>query len=319
MTSTPRQPAVEGLWLRPVAGDGPREARWGHPDGLQLGLHPLPGPRGLLRVYTPYLGHPRDRLLNFVAVEPIPAGATERGYSELERSRLDDRNGLRFWSMDDPTDAAPRDELAPSRGAVTLVDGVEHLLVHIGVERFANGADVRLTATFRADRPHEVALAGWARPGSVALDACILSATMGNWSRLRVLRLAGRDVTAGELWPNYRGVHFAEHASFPLEELERDGDAAVVRVEPDELHPSRATHAAGTMEHWGYVGERGVQEWRAENPHPQLRAQVNGRHTYWMSEAAIPGGVAFENVELVEPFRQGASFTFHVEPLDDAR
>ena len=36
-------------------------------------------------------------------------------------------------------------------------------------------------------------------------------------------------------------------------------------------------------------------------------------------EAAIPGGVAFENVELVEPFRQGASFTCHVEPLDDAR
>ena len=38
-----------------------------------------------------------------------------------------------------------------------------------------------------------------------------------------------------------------------------------------------------------------------------------------MSEAAIPGGIAFENVEFVEPFRQGASFTFRVEPLDDAR
>ena len=180
-------------------GDGPRESRWGHPDGLQVGLHPLPGPRGLLRVYTPYLGHPRDRLLNFVAVEPVPAGAAERGYSELERSRLDDANGLRFWSMDDPTDATPRDELAPSRGAVSVVDGVEHLLVHIGVERFANGADVRLTATFRADRPHEVALAAWTHPGSVELDACILSATMGNWSRLRILRLAGRERHRGRV------------------------------------------------------------------------------------------------------------------------
>ncbi|UUT36299.1 hypothetical protein [Microbacterium elymi] len=80
-------------WLRPVAGAGPREPRWGHPDGMQIGLHPLAGPRGLIRVFTPYLDQPRDRLVNFIAIEPVPAGQAERGYSELERSRLDDTPG----------------------------------------------------------------------------------------------------------------------------------------------------------------------------------------------------------------------------------
>jgi len=282
---------------------------------MQLGLLPLDGPRGLLRVYTPYLAQPRERLLNFIAVEPVPVGASERGYSELERSCLDGVPGLRFWSMDDPSDPAPRDELTPSRGSVEVLDGVERLVVHIGVEPFANGADVWVTATFRADRPHEVSLATHARPTSVDLDACVLSATMGNWSRLRVLRLAGGTVTASELWPAYRDAHFTEHAAFGLDELERDGTAALVRVEPDELEPTRAVHVDGTAAHWTYVGDRGVQEWRTEDPHPRLRAQVNGRHTYWMSEHAIPGGIAFENVELVEPFRDGASFTFRVEPM----
>jgi hypothetical protein len=35
-----------------------------------------------------------------------------------------------------------------------------------------------------------------------------------------------------------------------------------------------------------------------------------------MSDAPIPGGIAFENFELVEPFRQGRAFTFAVEPMD---
>jgi hypothetical protein len=76
-------PDTDGVWLR-AADAAPAEPRWGFADGLQVGLHPLRGPRGLLRIYAPYLGHPRDRLLNFIAIEPIPQGATERGYSELE-------------------------------------------------------------------------------------------------------------------------------------------------------------------------------------------------------------------------------------------
>ena len=298
-------------WLRPVAGGGSREPRWGHADGMQIGLHPLGGPRGLIRVFTPYLDHPRDRLVNFIAIEPIPVGKTERGYSELERSRLDDEPGLRFWSADDPFGSTPRRGDDPARG---VADG-DTLTVGILSEPFANGADVWVTVTFTRDRPHEVRVAAFARETSVPLASCILTATMGNWARLREVDLAEGIVRAAELWPDYRDSAFARHASFDVDELLRDGDEVVLRARPDEADPAGAGYAEGTAEHWHYTGRRGTQEWRAAEPDPALRGQVNGRHTYWMSEHALPGGIAFENVELVEPFRQGRAFTFRVEPL----
>ena len=82
---------TDALWVRP--GTAGSEPRWGHRNGLQIGLAPLPGPRGLIRLYAPYLGHGTSRVINFVAIEPIPAGSSERGYSELEWSALDDAPG----------------------------------------------------------------------------------------------------------------------------------------------------------------------------------------------------------------------------------
>lgn len=35
---------------------------------------------------------------------------------------------------------------------------------------------------------------------------------------------------------------------------------------------------------------------------------------YWVSQSLIPGGIAFENFELVEPFRDGTTFWFGVIP-----
>jgi hypothetical protein len=308
------EPVVEDGWLRPAAS-GAAEPRWGHPDGMQLGLHPLSGPRGLLRVYTPYLGHDRHRLLNFIAVEPIPRGATERGYSELEHSTLDDRPGKRFWSADALDDLAPRDPVAPARGVAGEEDGVPTLSVFVISETFANGARVAVRLRFRADRPHEVALAAVALPESVELDACVLTATMGNYARLRRLRLASRTVTPGELWPDFAGDHFAEHAAFGLDELPRGADGAVeLSATTDEAAPETAVYDADVAEHWKYTGARAIQTWIAEDPSPGLRGQVNARRAYWASTAAIPGGAAFENVELVEPFRQGREFRFRVEP-----
>ena len=93
------------------------ESRWGHADGLQLGLQPEFGPRGLLRIFAPYLGHPAERLVNFIAIEPIVAGQTERGFSELEMSALDGVRGKRFWSTDefDPAGDRGRDGTAAGR------------------------------------------------------------------------------------------------------------------------------------------------------------------------------------------------------------
>lgn len=309
-------PAVaDRRWIRP-ARTTDAEPRWGHADGIHIGIAPTRGPRGLIRIFAPYLDHPRDRLVNFIAVEPVPAGSTRRGLSELEPSTLDPGlDGKRFWSADGPDSTAPRSPRDPARGVVDEVDGVERLTVWIGVEPFDNGADVGVRVRFRADRPHEVEVAGFANDGSVALDRLILTATMGNWARLRRLHLADRVVTARELWPEFTGTGFAEHATFPLAELPREGGGIVVTAVGDEDDPYAVTYSDDTRAHWHFEGRLAQQSWRVDDPHPEAEAWVNARWSYWASASPIPGGPAFENFEIVEPFRQGAAYRFCVEPL----
>jgi hypothetical protein len=307
---------VDHGWVRP-GGDVPGEPRWGHPGGLQVGLHPLLGPRGLLRVFTPYLDHDLDRLVNFIAIEPVPEGSKDRALSELEISTLDGVRGKRFWSADDRSDLTPRDPLAPARGVVEVVDGIERLRVFVLVERFDNGADVAVRLSFRADRPHEVAIATWRNEGSVPLAHCVVTATMGNYARLRGLHLAGRSVSPAELWPGFERTDFTEHARFPLAEFTRADDGSVsVSATPDELDHSAALYASDTNKHWKYTGKRGRQSWRADEPTEALEVLVNARYAYWASESPIPGGASFENFELFEPFREGQEFTYSIEPLD---
>lgn len=308
----------EGGWIRPVASVE-AEPRWGVAGGLQIAIAPTPGPRGLLRVFAPYLDHRYERLLNFIAVEPIPTGSgSPRGYSELEPSTLDPgERGKRFWSAGAPDDPRPALGTPPSRGLVDRTDGAERLTVWIGVERFDNGADVAVRVRFRDDRPHEVEVAGFSRETSVPLDRLILSATMGNWARLRRLRLAGGVIVEpSQLWPDFACTEFTDHARFRLGDLQRDGAAAVVTAEGDEDEPHLAAYSADTAEHWHFEGRRAVQGWRADDPHPDLEVLVNGRWSYWASTSPIPGGVSFENFEISEPFRQGAAFRFSVNPLD---
>jgi hypothetical protein len=39
---------------------------------------------------------------------------------------------------------------------------------------------------------------------------------------------------------------------------------------------------------------------------------VNGRYTYWRSKQPVPGGIAFENFELKQRFREGQTFVFGI-------
>lgn len=311
-----RRPVADAHWLRPD-GAVPAEPRWGHASGLQVGLAPLRGPRGLLRIYAVYLEHDRERLINFIAVEPISAGQSQRGLSELEHSSLDHENGKRFWSADAPDDSAPKEPTEPARGVIESIEGVEHLTVYVIVEPFDNGADVYVRLRFRADRPHEIAMAAFRRSGSAELEACVLTATMGNFARLRRLHLAHRVVAAGELWSGFEGSHFTEHARFGMGELLRvDGDV-VVSATPDEDAPHEAVYADDVKDHWRYMGKRAVQTWRVADPDPQLQVLLNGRTAYWASTSPIPGGVSYENFEIVEPFRQGRELTFSIAPLGE--
>lgn len=311
------EPVTEGLWIRPDK-QRPAEPRWGFADGLQVGIHPLGGPRGLLRIYAPYLDHPRDRLINFIAVEPIVAGEDTRGLSELEHSKLDDAHGKRFWSADSLEDNSPQQSDQPARGVIETIDGVEQLAVYILVERFESGAHVYLQLRFRADRPHEVGIATFAHKDSAPLDYCIITATMGNFARLRQLHLAKRIVTPAKLWPDYKGDHFTPHARFPLDQLRRtDAGEVVVEATTDEADPIATEYHPATNRHWKYDGKKAVQSWRASAPAEQLEALANGRYVYWASRAPIPGGVSFENFELKEPFQQGREFIFAVDPESD--
>lgn len=72
-------PLVGGPFVLPPSGPEFQPV-CGHRNGLFIGIAPMPGPRGLIRIYTPYLGHPPGRMINYVAVEPIPAGQRRRGF-----------------------------------------------------------------------------------------------------------------------------------------------------------------------------------------------------------------------------------------------
>jgi hypothetical protein len=43
-----------------------------------------------------------------------------------------------------------------------------------------------------------------------------------------------------------------------------------------------------------------------------LRAMVNGRSRYWKSSQKVPGGVAFENLAVIEDFKQGQKIFFGI-------
>lgn len=311
-------PVIEGRWLRPGSTTQPAIPEWGHADGLRVGLAPLPGPRGLLRIYAPYLDQQESRVINFIAVEPMPVGQDRRGLSELERSALDGKNGKRFWSADAPSNhLEPRLAEQPSCGVIETRNGVEQLSVIVHVEPFENGASVYLRLLFRADRPREVGIAVFGRPESKPLKQCIVTATMGNFARLRRLELADRVVSPSELWPAYKDDGFTPHATFPLAEMQRDADgAAYVSATSDESNPTAAEYAPGTRSGWHYQGLPARQHWRMFSPPAGLTAMVNGRFTYWASQSPIPGGVSFENFELASPFEQGQEFWFGVEPLE---
>jgi hypothetical protein len=99
-------PVEKGQWIVPAAGAA-SEPVWGVKGGIRIGLWPTGGPRGLLRIYAPYLNHPPGRMINFIAVEPVVGN--NRGFSELERSALDNSDGKAMWSGDDfESDPQPR-------------------------------------------------------------------------------------------------------------------------------------------------------------------------------------------------------------------
>ncbi|WP_114791945.1 hypothetical protein U0035_14855 [Niabella yanshanensis] len=302
-------------WVRPSQGT-PAQPVWGHSKGLQVGLSPFPGPRGLLRIYTPYLGHKEAEVMNFIAFEPIVKGDSHRGLSELEMSKLDNQRGKRFWSANDSLSTTPVPENAPATGIIEKTGGTETLTVYIFSEPFDNGATVYTRLRFYEHQPYEVEITTYAAPGSRALEHFIVTATMGNYARLRNLYLQPGTVSPQKLWPDYREDGFTPHAHFSQSSFikDRNGRAYFIAA-PDEKNPSEAIYANGTNDHWKYYGQKATQYWYSSHYSEKMEGLVNGRYTYWASQSPIPEGIAYENFELKAPFAQGNTYVFGVSPL----
>ncbi len=304
--------ASAGEWLLPPGPNAP--PRWGRTDGIAFALHPAPigrpqgpagaargtgGPRGLIRIGYPVHPDGDHALINFIAIEPIVRGS--RGYSEMEGSATDGQPG----KVIEPIAPASLD-----CGA----DGVERLEVHLRVESFRNGAKVRLRLSVRADRPDELAIEAEPDEGSAPMQRCILTATMGNMIRARHLWLADGVVACADLYPGFSGDDFAPHRRFALPTLLRTPDGGIfAAMTTDESDPSSVFPFDGTKR-WHYPGPPLTQYWRKEKGAfgDDLAAVVNARATYWATQQPIPGGPAFENFELSEPFRPGRPTLFGI-------
>jgi hypothetical protein len=312
--------AAESQWVLPSKAGDP--LLWGRRDGVVFGLPSdggLSGPRGLIRIGVISAKTGTPELLNFIAIEPVVAGRKKRGdrmaFSELEPSNLDEGlPGKRLW-------VGVVDSASPSPGNFSLSsflspDGatrIEKLTVRIEVERFtANRAHVYVMASMDSEHPEEVRMTVYRYEDSPAIEELTLTATMGNYERLRWLWLKNRVVDSRKLYRSYKGEDFAERGSYSSRDVLRakDGDA-IVFCTSNEASPD-SNHDFQAKEHWRYRLGRLTQYWRVPKSdiESNLRVRVNGRRVYWNSHDLIAGGVAFENFEVREKYKPGQSFIF---------
>jgi hypothetical protein len=304
-------------WVR--AGLNTNQPLWGIRGGLLWAVPPggfrsASGPRGLIRVGYPIATNGGYELVNFIAVEPIVHGL--RGFSELEPSALDQTRGKRMWAVGETNlgPAAPQQTLLTPGRLFQTSPGVEQLDVNVKVEPFENGARVRLVISQRSDAPDEIQFAVHADPGSAPLDYCILTATMGNLARTRLLWLKDEVPSSLRLYPAHKGEGFAPHRIYPVDRLARTtaGDVLVAVTTNEEDPASVYPFPDRQLLHYG--GSKVTQYWKKTRGRARddMHVAVNARYTYWQTRQPIPGGVAFENFELRERFHEGQVFSFGI-------
>jgi len=300
------------VWVRPKDANG--ALIWGRRDGLVFGL-PSPGgmrgPRGLIRVGV--IGKNGEaELINFIAVEPVARGFGSRfsrmAFSELEMSEPDaGTRGKRLWT-------------AAAQGELTTLPAkpqpIERLSVRIEVEPFtANRAHVYVIASVYGDRPHELELTVHHHDDSAPVEELTLTATMGNYERLRHLWLKDHVVDSRELYAGYSGDAFIDKENYPRDEMLTYGDGdALALATTNEDNPSSVEVTERPS--WTYRSIKLTQYWRIPARHiqPDLRVKVNGRRVYWASKTPIPGGISFENFEARQRYAPGQAFVFGLTP-----
>ena len=312
-----KAPVEDGIWLRPST-TGPADPVIGFKDGIRIGLWPAAdGPRGIIRIYAPYVfpaGKQRP-LINYIAIEPIVSG--HRSHSELEHSALDSAHGKRLWFASEveqtPKQKLPWECVAGKTGTIRAGNReIRTLSIVINIEKLDNGAQPAIVASFREDRPNEVTFRVYATKESAAMQSCVLTSTMGNYSRARLLWLKDEVVDSRKIWPGYTGSDFVSTPDYAMDKIlkGKDGTLAVA------ITPSETDLPAAQVERkwWYFDGRVATQFWRkyADTVKSPVAVRVNGRAVYYGTNAPLPGGIAFENFELIEKYQPGVESVFGV-------
>lgn len=332
-------PATPAPWIRPDNAGSP--PIWGIHNGIVVALWPAAienarpgndgGPRGLLRI-----GYEWQHVIyhiNYIAIEPVVNGEME--FSEISPSRVDGQWGKLMWAGETPqpgrfsASAGTRGIVVIDTMSVVETDqqhpGKTILYLYVFMEKFLNGAHPYLRLSIHSDRPEELGIEVFQQPGSATMERCGVTATMGNYARLRNLYLKDKIVNAKTLYAGYQDIGFVEKAVYREHELlhNNSGDF-IVMAQPDEtlneLTAWPETPAYTAKWSWRYRPfYKLTQYWRVAAPHADtsLQVRVNGRAKYWSGDnrnpAAyidIPGGPAFENFELRERYRPGQQIYF---------
>jgi hypothetical protein len=321
-------------WIRPENIKSP--AVWGIHNGIVISLWPAAlennklgadgGPRGLLRIGYEYMGIIYH--INYLAVEPVVNGKIE--FSEISPSQVDGKWGKLIWAGD----SARQGYFYPSaltKGIISHpVDGspgTEELSLYIFIEKFLNGAHPYLKLSIRSDRPEELGIEIFSREDGTRMERCAVTATMGNYSRLRRLYLKDNVVDSRQLFSGYNGIGFIEKESYGASQLLRTAKGDIIAVaETNETFAELASwpQEPAYLARWSWRYRpfyKLVQYWRKEQSRfdPSLSIRVNGRAKYWSGGSAdsasyidIPGGPAFENFELREKYYPGQKMYFGI-------
>jgi hypothetical protein len=325
------QQEKEVEWIRPAARTSP--SVWGIKGGIIFSLWPYGvetsanafggGPRGLIRVGYELNG--AVHLINFLAIEPVVNGKME--FSEISPSRADQQWGKLMWASDTNISKA----FVPysfARGVIDRPDrGVERLSIYVFMEKFENGAHPYLRLSICSDKPEELGIEIFQQAGSAKMERCAITATMGNYARLRNIYLKDETISATKLYAGYDDVHFTEKGSYPYTKFAKDSKGNfIVAAETNESFAELASWPQETAYlnrlSWRYrPGYKLTQYWKKEaaNFDPSLSLRVNGRAYYWSGGSRdksnyirIPGGAAFENFELRENFVPGQKFYYGI-------
>lgn len=305
-------------WIMP---DSERDMPvWGIKKGIILGIYPTRmsfldidgGPRGLFRIG--YESNGTLRFVNFMAVHPVFVG--QKGElvslgSELEKSPSDGREGIRFYPY--PVDYLQNPQrysnIPPSHMVAEIVREGDRQVLQWGVktETFQNGMEVFLIFRINEHRFNEIQIESYVLKGRKNMKYLALSTTFGNITRLRNLYLNGETIHAGELYKGRYRNKFAPRKFFKIDKWPVDfaGDSLFI-AGPDEIQPWKVKPYPHNQKLLQYF------KIKSETKTASIRGLVNGREKYWKSIRTIPGGVAFENIAVVDDFHQGQKISLGI-------